>query len=295
MVSPMQPVSFAAARRQLARRAAKFAQYSDVFQHVSGRMLERLELLAAAPERVLDLGCRNGYQMSALQALFPNADIFGLDFNPNRTHLMKPRLSWIRRKPENLKPIACNPEQLPFDDGAFDLVVSNLLLPWCQDPARIFSEVARVLRVDGAFLFTTAGPDTLVEYAQAWSGLDGNEHRFGLEDMHQIGDALLRAGFAAPVLDRENIMVDYPSIDALQSELQHLGAGNIAIGRRSGLMSPDVRTKLAESVSTSRFNVTLELVQGHGWKGELRHSGKNTREEVSVSLESLRRSLRSGQ
>jgi len=117
-------------------------------------------------------------------------------------------------------------------------------------------------------------------------------HVFGLEDMHQTGDALMAAGFSAPVFDRENLLIDYPSIDALQNEMRQVGAANIAVGRRVGLMSPSVRKKLRENAGSGRFQTTLELVQGHGWKGSLIKSGQKSGDEFSVSLDSLRRSLR---
>jgi len=97
-----------------------------------------------------------------------------------------------------------------------------------------------------------------------------------------------------PCLDRENITVDYPSIDALQDELFHIGSANIAEGRRRGLMAPSVRTCLRSNTDQmTRFPVTLELVQGHGWKGELQ-SGRfengrnNSTDEYRISVESLR-------
>lgn len=294
MLSPIQPADFTVVRKQFATRTRAFSEYNQVFQHVSEKLMDRLELLAVVPNRILDVGCRNGFQLAVLENRFGSATVTGIDPYPTVPASAK-GTRWWRKGIKAPAMAAADPHTLPFADDTFDLIVSNLLLPWCYDPARVFAEVARVLRVDGAFLFTTAGPDTLIEYAQEWSKIDRHQHVFGLEDMHQTGDALLHAGFAAPVLDRENITIDYPSIDALQNEMQHLGAGNIAVGRRAGLMSAGVRKKLRDNVHPGRFEVTLELVHGHAWKGELSKQRKNTNDEVSVSLDSLRRSLRSGQ
>lgn len=138
-------------------------------------------------------------------------------------------------------------------------------------------------------MFTSAGPDTLLEYRDAWAGVDAYVHSFGLIDMHDLGDSMMAAGFAAPVLDRENLCIDYPDINALQAELQQLGAGNIAAGRRRGLMSPQVQPLLEQAgKGKSRFPVTLELVNGHGWKGELRPNIQNTGDEFRISADTLR-------
>ena len=79
----------------------------------------------------------------------------------------------------------------------------------------------------------------------------------------------------------------------MQEELRCLGAANLAAGRRHGLMSPAVKRILKkEAGEGKRFSVTLELVQGHGWKGELRPSGQNSGDDYSISVESLRGSWR---
>lgn len=287
MHQPRQPDRFKHVRRQFKRANGVFGEHNAVFQNVSERLLARLELLAIEPQKVLDLGARDGYQLKALQARYPEAQIVGAD--PAITSAGKSRW-WARAK--SAQRLSCDPHALPFGDGSFDLVLSNLLLPWCHEPTRVYDEVARVLSQNGAFMLTSAGPDTLQEYAQLWRGVDSAEHVFGIADMHNIGDALLAAGFAAPVLDREAIVVDYWSVDALQAELAHLGAANIACGRRAGLMSPKVRKMIRESVSEARFSVTLELVHAHGWKGSLLPQRNNNSDEFSVSLDSLRQSLR---
>lgn len=287
MDQPRQPDRFKHTRRQFKVANGAFSEHSAVFQNVSERLLARLELLAIKPQRVLDLGARDGYQLAALQACYPDAQIIGAD--PAIIGTGKTRW-WARAKP--VRRLSCDPHALPFCDEAFDLVISNLLLPWCHEPTRVYDEVARVLAQNGAFMLTSAGPDTLQEYAQLWRGIDSSEHVFGLADMHNIGDALLAAGFAAPVLDREAIVVDYASVDALQAELTHLGATNIACGRRAGLMSQEVRRIIRESVFEKRFSVTLELVHAHGWKGALLPQRNKNSDEFSVSLDSLRQSLR---
>jgi len=290
MQSPMQPDQFEVIRSQFAGANGVFDQHNLVFKEISERMLARLDMLAIEPSRVLDLGCRNGYQMEALQKRFPNAYVVGSD--PVGSTLTSSKRWWLRRRAVTPTIVPADPHRLPFADGSFDLLVSNMLLPWCHDPAAVFAEAARVLADNGAFMFTAAGPDTLQEYADLWCKIDEKQHVFGLADMHKTGDEMLHAGFAAPVLDRENIVVDYASVGALEDELRQIGAGNVAIGRRAGLMSRSVRNSVSEAARVGRFSVTLELVQGHGWKGALSSNRNNSSDEFSVSLDSLRQSLR---
>ncbi len=280
--------------RHFARAAGSFDDNAVVFQQISERLLGRLELLAITPDRILDLGSRTGYQLAALQRHYPKATVVGVD--PAATadeQLVGPSFwrRWHLSRHRNTIQVTADPHRLPFVDGQFDLVVSNLLLPWCRDPRQVFREVHRVLNQGGAFLMTSAGPDTLLEYRALWAKMDSHLHVFGLLDMHDVGDAMLAAGFAAPVLDRENMYVDYPSVAALQTELRRLGAANIALGRRSGLMSSTVCERLNMLAPAGRFKVTLELIQGHGWKGDLPAQGQHSDDGYTIPLDSIRRTL----
>ncbi len=295
MSSEIAPGSIDLVRRHFAGSSGRFSKHNAVFERIWERLEERLSLLAIAPSTVLDLGARNGFQLESLQQRYPDALIIGADPAMAGSALgLSDKIRRVWRKQSALKPpcLACDPHLLPLADESVDLVVSNLLLPWCHSPQLVFSEVARVLRPEGAFMFSSAGPDTLQEYRAIWSQIDSATHVYGLSDMHELGDAMLAAGFAAPVLDRENLIVDYPDIDALQNELLALGAANIAFGRRRGLMSPAVRSSLNAGAQKGRMPVTFELVQGHGWKGALKSMGNNTDDGYSVSVESLRSALR---
>ena len=296
--SLVRPAPVATLRRAWQRAAARFDEHAAVIDIVGGRLRERLDVLAESPTRILDLGCRTGYQLAALGEAFPAARVVGADPAPAPAPVLPrsfPR--WLQRRPVAPARIACDPHALPFADESFDLVVSNLLLPFCRSPHRVFAEVARVLDTGGAFFFTSAGPDTLVEYRAAWAAVDAHAHHYGLIDMHDLGDAMLAAGFAAPVLDRDNVTVDYASLQALEDELRGVGAVNLASGRRSGLMSPAVRAQLHRAQGDRvRWPVTLELVQGHAWKGELRADGSDGGSgggsTQTIALETVRRALR---
>ena len=290
MSTLIQPAPMPRVVRQFRRAADTFEAHAAVFESIGERLRERLELLSIEPRRVLDLGCRSGYQLATLEARYPDAAVIGVDPAPGApSEAPSSWPAWLRRRPRQAPRVAADPHRLPFASGSVDLIVSNLLLPWCHAPHAVFAEAARVLGPGGAFLFTSAGPDTLREYRAAWARIDAHLHGFGLIDMHDLGDAMLAAGFAAPVLDRDEIRVDYPSIEALQEELRRVGAANLAGGRRSGLMSPTVRKALHEGAAPGgRFAVTLELVQGHAWKGELPVQRRGGDGESYVPLDSLR-------
>ena len=160
-------------------------------------------------------------------------------------------------------------DPFPFADGTFDLVVANQLLPWIPDTGPVFREVARVLRKGGVFAFATLGPDSLRELAAALASVDQAAHVNRFEDMHNIGDGLVRAGLADPVLDVDRLAVSYESVDRLFADLTLAGARNALCDRPRSLVGR-ARFRAMKDALTARYAegqivLDLELVYGHCW------------------------------
>lgn len=150
------------------------------------------------------------------------------------------------------------------------MVFANLVLPFVDDPAAVARELSRVLRPEGVFVFATFGPDTFGELRDAWATLDATPHVAEFPDMHDIGDALVRAGFSDPVLDVDRLEVSYRDADSLFADLAGTGARNVLAGRRQGLTTP---TRLARLTGIlfppgKPLSLNLELVFGHAFGGQ---------------------------
>ena len=96
-------------------------------------------LAAGARGRTLDLGCGTGRNLPLLAA---GATVIGVD--PAAASLSR-----ARRRAPAASLVAARAEALPFRDGAFDTVLSGLVLCSVGDPARALGEVRRVLHADG--------------------------------------------------------------------------------------------------------------------------------------------------
>ncbi len=160
---------------------------------------------------------------------------------------------------------------LPFAAGAFGLVWSNLALQWVSDPAKAIAEFHRVLEVGGLFVFTTFGPDTLKELRAAFAGVDAHPHVSRFVDMHDVGDLLVHAGFADPVMQMEMITLTYADASAMLRELKALGATNAMQGRGRGLMGRERWHKALSALARARaagqrIAATFEVIYGHAWK-----------------------------
>jgi len=280
-----------AVRRAFARAAATYDGAAILQREVGTRMAQRLDYVRLAPARVLDAGCGTGEAIGEFGARYPDARIVGLDLALPMVAAAHARASVGRSTLRRLlRPVLRGPAgampsfvcadlcALPFAGVSYDLVWSNLVLQWINDLPRAFGEVRRVLRVGGLFTFTTFGPDTLKELRAAFARVDGHTHTNRFVDMHDIGDALVHAGFADPVMDMEQLTLTYGAPDAVLRELKSLGATNATRGRPRGLTGRARWRRLLEALERLRVDgripATFEVVYGHAWKGEPRRTAE---------------------
>ncbi|HEX7043146.1 MAG TPA: methyltransferase domain-containing protein [Burkholderiales bacterium] len=251
-------------RRQRDRAVATFDAAAVLSRRLADELIERLDVVRMVPARILDAGSGTGYAARALRRRYRGAAVFGLDPSPAMAAAARRKAGWFARP----RFTAGDPERLPFPDGSFDLVLSNLLLPW-YDPAAVFPEFLRVLRPDGLFVFSSLGPDTLRELREAWAAVDDTVHVRTFLDMHDVGDALVYAGFSNPVMDVERYVYTYADVRDVLRELKALGAQNIERDRRRSLTG---RARFARFEAAyalrkidGRIPATVEVVYGHAW------------------------------
>jgi malonyl-CoA O-methyltransferase len=255
-------------RRAFDRASTSFDQFAAVHTELRKRLLERLDVVRLNPAVVVDLGAGTGHGTRALQDRYRSAYVVALDISTRMLEAARKQQRFLKR----FGRLASDAHQLSLRSASVDLLVSNLMLQWCADPDRVLSEMARVLKPQGLITFTTLGPDTLRELRTAWGDRFVHVHRF--IDMHDLGDALLRAGFAEPVMDTERLTVTYRDIDALLRELKGSGSTNVAAGRSHALQSRQAqqraRAQYSANVRDGVLPVTLEVVYGHAWAVEQR-------------------------
>ncbi len=280
----------AVVKRSFARAAASYDAAAVLQKEVASRMLSRLDVVKLAPAAIVDAGCGTGEGTLELAARYPDARIVGFDFAHAMTRAAQERVRRSRSLYRRLlAPIArlrsAEPQfvcadlnALPFSGVTFDLAWSNLALQWVNDLPRAIAEMRRCLKVGALFTFTTFGPDTLKELRAAFARADGHTHVSRFVDMHDIGDMLVAAGYADPVMDMEYLTLTYPTPAALMRELKALGATNATRGRSKGLTGRHrfarVVAQIDKLAAGGRVPATFEIVYGHAWKGEPRKTAE---------------------
>lgn len=259
--------SDAALQRRLAAAAADFGAHAFLHERGADELVERLDALSIAPTTVADVGAATGLLARRLQRRYPGAEVFAVEScaalgNAAPAPGLAARLMG-RRGPRR---VTAGMAALPFDDDSIDLVASCLALPRFAQPDAALAEIARVLAPGGAFTFVTLGPATLAELREAWRSVDEGPHVAEFADMHDVGDALGRAGFAEPVLDVDTLQVAYRDVAALWRDLTALGARNCLPGRRTGLTGRRRFEAMRRALDAgSGFTISVELVFGQCW------------------------------
>jgi len=263
----MNPIDKSAARRAFDAAAAGYDEVAVLQREIGERMLERLDYVRLRPATVLDLGCGTGLALDGLARRYRRARVLALDFAFGMLQRARRRGHWLNRP----RPLCADLEALPLADASVDLIFSNATLQWATDLDRAFAELRRVLRPEGLLMFTTFGPDTLTELRAAWAAADGGRHAHvsPFIDMHDIGDALLRARFADPVMDTERLTMTYGDVHRLMRDLKAIGAHNVLAGRARGLTGRRRLGALEQAYERERRDgrlpATWEVVYGHAW------------------------------
>jgi malonyl-CoA O-methyltransferase len=258
-------------RRAFERAAKTYDEAAVLQREVCARLLGHLDPIRLLPRRAVDLGCGTGHAFDALAKRFPSAAVVGIDIAPAMLARARERSRWWRRLAGARAPalVCADAERLPLASASVELVFSNLALQWCE-PSRVFAESARALTSGGLILFSTFGPDTLRELRAAFAEADGAPHVNRFVDMHDLGDALLHAGFADPVMEMERITVEYDSVLAVARDLKAIGAVNSLPARARGLPGRHRWQRMTEAYERLRRDgvlpATWEVVYGHAWK-----------------------------
>jgi malonyl-CoA O-methyltransferase len=264
-------------RRAFERAAGTYEEAAVLQREICDRMLARLDYIKHRPNTILDAGAGTGYGARRLAERYPGAAVAALDIAHGMLARSRAVAPWWRRLLPVARPVfhVCGDiESLPLRRDWASMVWSNATLQWCNDLQRVFEEVHRAMAPGGLFMFSTFGPDTLKELRQAFGAADGYTHVNRFADMHDIGDLLLRCGFATPVMDMELITMTYTEPMAVMRELKAIGAHNVTAGRRRGLMGKSAWSKALAGIEGIRRDgtlpITFEVVYGHAWKREPR-------------------------
>jgi len=268
-------------------------------RNVCKELIQRLDLTRLKPAVVLDVGCGTGWGTQDLLQKYKKAKIISLDLSPEMLKQTKSKGGWFRKP----KIICADAEDIPLEDESVDLIFSNLMLQWC-DYKKVFAEFKRILKPEGLLMFSTFGPDTLKELKQSWAKVDDHAHVNDFTDMHDLGDELIHAGLAEPVMDMDVLTLTYKDVLSVMKDLKAIGANTILKNQKKsaeiGLVTPAKLKRVIEHYESYRQQdvvpASYEVVYGHAWKTKPRKNkigetkigeAEISQQEFSVSVEKI--------
>lgn len=230
-----------------------YEQFATIPKETASRLLSRLDYLKIEPKIILDLGCRTGLSTQALKSRYPQAMVVAVDESFEMLKRVKKQQSWFKKQAS----LQAHAQVLPFKNESIDLIFANQLPTHSQDLSSLFEEFQRIMSPLGCLMFSSLGPDTLKEI----------EGRPAYVDLHDVGDALLRCGFQDPVMDREDLSLQFRSKENMQKVLAVQG--------------------LKFNVDAKLTQVSYEIIYGHAWRGRLQRKD----DSQVISIAQLKQSL----
>lgn len=270
---------------QFAQAAQSYDSVALMQSEAADQLYERLLITKLEVGSVLDLGAGTGACVSRVASLYPQARLLALDPAAEM-------LAVAKVKCPNIECLNACAESIPLEDNAVDLVISNMMLHWSLDIEQVFAEVKRILKPGGLFLFSTLGPDTLIELRQSWATVDDYNHVHHFYDMHDLGDALLRVDFTDPVMDMNVLTLRYRDLNTLFKDFKALGARNLAEPRKRGLTTKNQYQLMLAAYEQLKiedsYPATYEMVFGSAW-GSTPRLQQTELGETYVSLERIQK------
>lgn len=259
-------------REAFSRQASVYEEHAALQKESAQRLDFNLSLLETSPKKVLDVGSGTGFLTAMAAKRWPQAQLIGCDLSHamncvSSEKLLSSRCSFITG----------DAEVLPFAEGSFDLVTSNLAYQWVNSFPKAFKEVMRVLRPGGEFIFATFGRRTLQELRESYTdacntlGETEPDHFHFFPAVHQLGDGLGKIGFENALVSVDRIKEYHRGPRELLRSLKNIGAGN-AVSTGSARKSSKKFFHLMEEAYRAKFSegddvyATYEILFARGTK-----------------------------
>ena len=216
--------------KQFSRAARSYNSAAQLQQQMSDQLIDRLQAYtqSMAIRRITDLGCGTGLSLKNLSCRYPDAELTAVDLSPMM-------LAEAKRLVPGAQ-LLCRDMEEHIGQVPQDLIFSNASIQWCELEKTI-DKCYKSLKNKGILCFSSFGPSTHKQLAEAWQNVDSYEHRIDFLDAHTHCQILEKQGFQ--ILEQESRLVhqQFNSTQALLASIKKTGATNASRNRHRGLLS----------------------------------------------------------
>ena len=229
---------------------SKGAKTYDDYAHIQKYMADKLAGLIESEcdeKSILEIGCGTGYLSRRILEHFPNSNIDLLDISENMLDKTKENLGDF----SNINYILADVETYKFNKK-YDLIVSNAVLQWIENPDELFKKLKKMLSENGKIMFATFGKDTYKELTNSFNEIDPNcqysQNFLSLEDFVEICEK----GYSVLYTKEEYKLEEYSNVLEFLRGIKKIGA-NCALPNKRKLSKDKV--KLLESTYRKNYSV----------------------------------------
>ena len=215
-------------RRNFARRANSYDRHAEMQRLMAHGLVAAVGGSLTRARRILELGCGTGYLTGLLRQANGEARLVALDLDAALVTAARRRLG-----PEAGVAWLVADGEIPIR-GEYDLIIANATFQWFTRPGETLAAYYRSLAPGGVLAFSTLGPQTFQELAEALNRAARSLNlpatpripAQGFGDRQTWSDRLYRAGFPQVRLAREMVTATFPSVKEFLKALQATGATN---------------------------------------------------------------------
>lgn len=286
------------------RRVTSLPEPIWLHEEIGRRMGDKSEAILTQPTVVVDWWSTQGASQSIWQTRYPQAQRRLVEPDPiwQALHPRRETSSgswwsrWRERWQTDKTPSSAlftEADPTLFSSPA-DLLWANMVIHWYygREPA-LFEQWHRLLQPQGFLMFSGFGPDTAQALRDIYAQAGWGAPTLPLTDMHDLGDMLVSAGFAEPVMDMEYLTLTWADAPSMLKELQTLGLNTVP-DRFAGCRTPRWKERLLDALTAhcsdgagGRLSMRFEIIYGHAFRGAPKARDGETR----VTIGDLRATL----
>jgi len=277
-----------------AARAEDFETYNYLKDEVGFRLSDRIFDINKNFKVAVDLGCGFGHVSKHL-----TKDSVDELIMCDHSELVLEKAA-VPEDVTNCRKMVVDEEHLPFADESIDLVLSSLSLHWVNQLPSTFSQIMKCLKKDGVFIGALFGGETLYELRGALQLAEIEReggfaaHISPFTEVRDIGSLLNRAGFTMLTIDTDEIVVNYPSMFELMSDLKGMAENNASwirklhLHRETMFAASAVYRELYGNPDGS-VPATFQVIYMIGWKPDPSQPKPLERGSANVSMKDIYR------
>ena len=233
------------------RTKSSFSKSAPKYDNIAGLQFKIADILVSMLDkserslRILDIGTGTGYLINKLERIFPNAKIYAADIAFGMV-----KMSSAKKCINRTSFIQADAEFLPYKNDMFDIAISNSAYQWMEDYSRGISELYRVIKPEGKFLFSMFGGETLRELAGSFiethNTLNTQPNSHCIDFINEKKLISLLSKFKGVDVRKITEKAYYVNVAGLLTYLKSIGSHNHLYSSRNGLGNRRLMNKMKE-------------------------------------------------